>query len=289
MPHPCAIPGRVEVGPFQHGLDTVRVTAAGGQAELVLAGATLVSFVPAGGRELLWTSPRSPWQVGKAIRGGVPLCWPWFGPHAGDPAAPAHGVARLQAWELVESAVLHDGSVAIELALPESPAVRAAAGPGVTARLRLRVGREVTLALTTSNAGPAAVTVSDALHTYFAVADARRTVLRGLAGAPYRDKVRGMAFAVQAGELALAGPTDRVHQPCAEVVELDDGERRIRIAKHGAGACVVWNPWSEKAPAEVAEHWPGFVCVEAANAFESALHLPPGTSHTTVQTFAVLA
>jgi glucose-6-phosphate 1-epimerase len=286
-----AIPEFVTLDAGKGGLPRVRVRNALGAAEIYLDGGHVTSFIPAGGSDLLWMSAQSLFAEGKPIRGGIPLCWPWFGPDPKGLGRAGHGVARLARWTPVSAAQLHDGRTRIDLALDPCPATAPGIDQPFHLDLTVIVGRELDVRLTTVNTGRSALTIDDALHTYFAVHNVRSTTITGLDGIGYVDKVDGGARKVQVGAIAFTGETDRVYLPTTGTTVIDDGARRIRVAKSGSAATVVWNPWTAKAKAMADfgdDEWTGMLCIEAANCLDAPIHLLPGTAHTTTQVIGLV-
>jgi glucose-6-phosphate 1-epimerase len=256
----------------------------GHQAELFLHGAHLTHWQPRGQRPVLWMSERSLFADGRPIRGGIPICFPWFGPHASDPSAPAHGFARLRAWTLEEAERLRDGGVRLRLAFESDERTRALWPHDFRATYEVTVGERLDLALSVENRSGGELVVGEALHTYFAVGDARQIAIHGLHGAAYLDKTRGLQrFVEERPVVALSGETDRQYLSDGTVT-IDDPVlgRRIEVAKGGSGVTVVWNPWSERAksmPDFDPEGWPRMVCVETANSAERVARVAVGATH----------
>lgn len=276
---------RQETGPG--GLPVLRVVNGLGQAEVLLHGAHVLSFQPAGGAPVLWLSGRSPFADGKAVRGGVPVCWPWFGPDQRG----MHGFARYRAWTLAEAAQLADGRTRVILALTADDATRALWPYAFRLELAVTVGRTLDLALTATNTDDMPWSWRGALHTYFAVADVRRASIEGLAGcafvdAPSTGPVRNL---VQDGLVTFFGEIDRRYVDSGCPLVLADGIRRLRVTKAGSGVTVVWNPGAVRAAAmpEIGDLWPGMVCIEAAVCGEGRVDLLPGCAATLRQTIAV--
>ncbi len=246
-------------------------------------GAQVLRWQPAGVEEpVVWVSERARLERGVAVRGGIPVCWPWFGPGRGAaPAEPAHGPVRTALWRLRETNWSADG-VHVSAAL-SSDDVRTPHFPHPY-RLRLDAwfGTQLRVVLTTTNTGAQPVEFEEALHAYLAVGDVRQVHLDGLDGVAYRDKVTA-GDVVQQGPLRLDGETDRVYHSAGPVT-IHDPVLRRRLVVHTAGAAnvVVWNPGAVKAAAvsDIGGGWPGFVCVEAANALADGVTLEPGESHT---------
>jgi glucose-6-phosphate 1-epimerase len=272
------------------GLTRLDVTASGGEAQVYLLGAHVAHWQPGGEQSVLWLSEKSWFEPLKPIRGGVPVCWPWFGPKEGEPNAPAHGFARLAEWA-VESVTREAGDVSVCLLLAGGANEK---WGGFELRHRVRVGRTLTMSLETRNVGREAFTIAEALHTYFRVSDVRNVSVAGLAGVEYIDKVDGAKRKRQGDEpIRFSGETDRVYLNTMGECVLDDAgaNRRIVIAKRGSRSTVVWNPWAAKAarmPDFGDDEWPGMVCVETANADHNAVTVAAGQSHVMEASIAVV-
>lgn len=278
------------------GLDRLVIEAAEGTAHVYLHGAHVTHFQPRGARPVLFLSRKSQFEggaPGKAIRGGIPVCFPWFGPKAGDPAAPSHGFARLLAWQI--DAVTRDesGQVRTVLRLGASDFTRRTFPHDFTALLTVVVGARLHLDLAVRNDGAEPMTIEEALHTYLAVGDARRIAIRGLEGAPYLDKTEGFAPKPGAREpIAIRGETDRVYPDARGTVTIDDPTwgRSVVVEKAGSSTTVVWNPWIEKAKsmADLGEdEWTEMTCVETVNSGAGAVTIAPRATHSMCTTVAV--
>jgi glucose-6-phosphate 1-epimerase len=265
------------------------------EAHLYLHGAHLTHFQPAGQRPVLWLSRESQFASGKPIRGGVPLCFPWFGPHADDQAAPLHGFARLREWSLVEVREAAEGALVARLELSSDEASRRWLAQSFALQLSVTAGRSLHVCLGVANRGEQALRFAEALHTYFAVSDARRALVRGLEGARFLDKTDGGAPKLMGQEpLAIVAETDRVFAGHGGPITIEDPDwrRRLRITRSGSATAVVWNPWVAKAKAMPDfgdDEWTQMLCVESANALDDALVLPPGASHELATSIELLA
>lgn len=252
-------------------------------ATLSLQGGQLLAVTPTGGHPLLYLSPQAVLQPGKAIRGGVPLCWPWFGPHPDDPSQPQHGVARTALWSVLAVAASDDG-FHVKLAGPRHG--------DLDVTLTLTLGRHVELALTTRNLGAAPARLTAALHSYLAVSDVRHITLTGLGGAACLDKLTGQTGHWPDGAWQPAAATDAV-VASGQPLQLEDAgwQRRLAIQSLGSASTVVWTPWAEGA-ARLADlpvdGWPRFLCVEAANTGDDGRTLAPGEVHTLTQQLHIL-
>ncbi len=273
------IPGRVAMAQDKGGLPKINVQSPWSVAEIYLHGAHVAHFQKNGESPLLFVSARSHFTAGEAIRGGVPICFPWFGSRAGEPS---HGFARSATWQLLKTVVAPEGVVTLTFALPQIP--------GRDAWKNLRTEFIVTLAdtltmeLTVANDSCGeSLELENCLHTYFHVGDINQVSLAGLNGLPFDDFAAG-ATGVRRMEndpvLRVAKETNRVYPAHTGAVEIHDASlnRTIRIEKSGSNSTVVWNPWTtQKLPDDFdpAEHQ-NMVCVESGNVKQDKITLAPG-------------
>jgi len=256
------------------------------KGELFLQGAHVTSWHPVGQRPVLWLSGQSNYEAGKPIRGGVPICFPWFGPNSKDKTQPAHGFARITEWQVAGARSNADGAIELHLKTTIDPFLL---------NFHVEFGRELKMTLRTQLSSDAASSASfeDALHTYFVVSDVRSISISGLEGASYIDKVeQGMLKQASGEAITFAGETDRVYLETQTTCDLTDPAlgRVIRVSKTGSASTVVWNPWIDKSKrmADFGDNeWPGMVCIETANVGTSPIELQPGGSHATVCTISV--
>ncbi len=249
-------------------------------------GAHVVEWTPAGGRPGLWLSPLARLDSSAAIRGGVPIVFPWFGAGRSGAMTPAHGFGRLSTWELVSLDRSAD-RVTAEFRLDSGRVTSEEFPYRYEARYTLTAGERLHLALTVDNAGDVPFSYEEALHAYLAVGDVTAVAIDGLAGASYADKVAGPAdpAPVQAGPVRFEGEVDRVYRSTGEVRVVDPVlERVLVVRKSGSRSTVVWNPGPARAAepkaADIgARHWNEFVCVEGGNAGVDAVELAPGARH----------
>ena len=256
-------------------------------AQVFLHGAHVAQWSPAhADAPVLWLSAHSDFREDKGIRGGVPICFPWFGPHPSDPAAPAHGFARLVDWLLVEALESRDGSVTLTFVLDTSERTMPAWPHRCYATYRLSLGTTLAMTLDVENPGSEPFTFEEALHTYCSVHDIATVSIEGLEDTEYLDKVDAFARKRGANEpVRFSAETDRVYlETTATCRIVDPGRSRaISIVKSGSRSTVVWNPWAAKAATFTdfgTDEWRQMVCVETANVGPAAIHLTPGESHT---------
>jgi D-hexose-6-phosphate mutarotase len=273
------IPGRVEIVNDHGQLPLVKIHTPWSAAEIYLLGAHVAGFQKNGEPPLLFMSAKSYFAAGKAIHGGVPVCFPWFGNRDGEPA---HGFTRLAEWQLVKTAATPDGTVTVTLALP------ALSGREAWKSLRtefvVTVAETLTMELTATNESCGETfEVENCLHTYFQVGDISAVSLTGLQGAAFDDFAFGAGGARRNGDTAplrITLETNRVYPDNAATVEIHDEKlkRTIRVEKFNSQSTVVWNPWTtQKMPEDFdqAEHRQ-MVCVESGNVKQNKLSLPPG-------------
>lgn len=266
-------------------------------ATIYLQGAHLAEWHPVGSEPVLFLSEHSAFKTGKAIRGGVPICFPWFGPRSDGGSGPSHGFARVQPWELVFAALMPDSGegdrLQMTFILGPTDLSRSLGYDQFRAVYEVLLGRQLTLRLTVANLGSAPMKFEEALHSYFKVGDIHRAPLTGLESADYLDKRdQGRSKTAVAGPLQLREFSDQVYPANASALAIHDeaNHRLIHIEKQQSETTVVWNPWPEgSAPlADLGpEEWRHFLCVEAANTATDAITLAPGATHTMVLTLSV--
>lgn len=246
-------------------------------------GAHVMEWRPAGHEPVLYLSPESVFRDGKAIRGGVPVCWPWFNAHPSRPELPSHGFARTRVWRL-ESAAGDEEGVRLDFELRDNDATRALWPHAFRLRLSIRLGASLRLGLSTENTGEAAFSITQALHTYIAVRDISSVRVEGFDGASYLDTAGAPAERTQTGEVVFTGEVDRLYASAGPATVVDKtGKRGLHVATSGSHTLVVWNPWIEKAAALKDlpdEDYRRFVCVETANAWRDTVEVAPGQTHT---------
>jgi len=255
------------------GLETLLIDTELARCEIALNGAQVLSFVPrSDGRDLLWCSSGR-LAPGRPVRGGVPVCWPWFAKQDRPPEAIQHGFVRRMRWRVTTCAERTDGQVRVvmQLTAPEDGWPDGLGWPmACTPELEIVIGEALQLSLCTRNAGDAPVTLTQALHTYFRIGDVRRIGLDGLQGLRYLDKLHDFAEFGQDAPWTFDGACDRIYLRSGSRHRIDDPvlDRSIRIESKCSSSTVVWNPGAEGIAAlgdvPLAD-WYQYVCVEAAN------------------------
>jgi glucose-6-phosphate 1-epimerase len=279
-----AIKGQLEFHEGEGGLNVIAIRNQYASAKVLLQGAQLIEWAPLNEPPVIWLSKAATFTPGKSVRGGAPLCWPWFGPHATESAFPAHGFARNAEWRLESTATLEDGRTRLILSLPDNPAMQHYWTHHTSLECRITIGATLELELVTKNMQDSTVTISEALHTYFEVGDVTQVKLYGLEDTEYLDKVGGGQRKIQTGPVTINLEVDRIYLDTRAECIIEDPvlQRRIHINKRGSNSTVVWNPWIEKANrlGDMGENgYLRMLCVESANAAENTITIAPGEVH----------
>jgi glucose-6-phosphate 1-epimerase len=280
------LPDTVRMDSGRGGLQRVTVSTALGEAEVYLHGAHVTHFQPRGQRPVLFMSAKSLFESGNPIRGGVPICFPWFGPREDGRPGPVHGFARLPPWELTGVETARNGAVEIGFRFVSNAATREQWDGEFELSYRVNVGAALGMELRVRNSSGQPIRIEEALHTYLAVSDVRQVSIAGLAGTPYADRVGTPHTETEgAAPIRITGETDRIYMNTRSTCVVDDPgwQRRLVVEKKGSDATVVWNPWIAKAKAMPDfgdDEWPTMLCIETCNVREQAITIAPGQSHT---------
>lgn len=243
------------------------------RGSVALHGAHVMSWQPVDEEEVLYLSPDTEFREGKAIRGGIPVCWPWFNAHPSEPDASSHGIARTRFWDLLEASE-NDEGVTMKFSMTE----------GIwSAEVTVMMGVDLEVLLETRNMNEIPIVVSGALHSYFRISDIEQVRVVQLDGMDYLDCVGEPTMRRQQGDLSFRGEVDAVFDGSQSVLLVDDlSGRTLLIEKSGSPSTVVWNPWVDKAAALgdlPDEDYRKFCCIEAAIANDKAVIVMPGQSH----------
>ncbi|MFZ2781892.1 MAG: D-hexose-6-phosphate mutarotase [Rectinemataceae bacterium] len=275
------VSGRVVFREKVPGIVVARIACGGSTADISLYGAHVLSFRPSGGTETIFLSKQSHFEPGKAIRGGIPLCWPWFGPHPSDANQPLHGFLRLVDWN-VEAAWSGEKTTEISLVTASNEITRARWPHEFRARLDISVGEGMSLELTTQNTDSAPWVSTGAFHPYFRVGDIAQAEVEGLDGVAYQDRLPGGKEGVQKGAVVIQAETNRIYGSGAPKTIMDRKlGRRIAIEQWGCPSTLVWNPWIERSREMVDfgdEEYLEMLCVESVRSAPDAITIEPGES-----------
>ena len=278
----------------QHGeLNCWRITS--DTAELLVAqqGAQILSYQRLGEPPLLWLSEQAIFKQGKSVRAGVPVCWPWFGNLKRNPSAvqamygaeeaPAHGLVRGRDWQLLGIEGSGD-SVRVEFTLPDTQGNLPGWPHNVELTLTIVMAEQLSITLSSYNLDNVPVTISQALHSYFAVSDVREVTVEGVDSLAYIETLANWEQRTQQGDLGFAGETDRIYLQAPEQLSIVDPawNRRIRLTSSGSRSAVIWNPWVGRAaelPDMADDGWQRMLCIETANVWDDVVTLAPGATH----------
>jgi glucose-6-phosphate 1-epimerase len=279
------IAGVLDFAETEHGLVKAAISLDGVTAELFLQGAQVTAWRPSDERPVLFTSPNSAFAPGRAIRGGIPIVFPWFGANRHTPTAPQHGFARTATWRLDGVETAGRGSLTMALSLGDGDVGSAFWPERFRAIYTVTFAQTLSLGLAVQNGETHPIVFEEALHSYFAISDIAQIAISGLAGTTYINKTDAARRKSQpADPITITAETDRVYldTPRQCVVEDRGWRRRIVIEKNGAASSVVWNPWTEKAiaMADLGDPaWRGMVCVECGNIADNEVRLAADTEH----------
>lgn len=270
---------------IEHGFVYAEINNARAHATISTYSGQVLSYRPKNQPDdLLFVSDKAWYEDGKAIKGGIPVCWPWFGPDPDNEGRPAHGFVRNRQWQVTGSESLADGSTKIILSITDSDATRALWPHPFRLDIEITVGDSLKIALVTHNTGDDSITISQALHTYFRVGDISNVSVLGLDGTDYLDKASDGGRKTQTGAVTFSGEVDRIYTDVTGELTIDDASlgRKIRIASSGCSTAVVWNPWAEIA-ASMADlgddDYNRMLCVETANAGPETIAIGAGETY----------
>jgi glucose-6-phosphate 1-epimerase len=270
------LPDNIVIAEISNSLATASVSLYGGH---------VMSWQPkTQTKPVLWISDLVKFQQGKAIRGGVPICWPWFGAHPTSASLPGHGYARITPWELMDVQTIHSGATELKLSLAKSDLSHSHWQAEVHLDLKIIVGKTLELALTTVNEGDHDITFTEGLHTYFQISDIANIRVLGLEGSDYIDLVNHNEVRSQQDAITFDGELGRIFLNNQSTCLIEDPafNRRIRIEKKGSNSTAVWNPGlnvASKMDDLGAVGWRNMVCVESANVLDNTVILKPFESY----------
>lgn len=269
-----------------HCLPCLLITAPSFRAVVALQGAQVLSYQPAGEPDWLWLSPLARFAPGEAIRGGIPVCAPWFGVNRRRPSLPKHGFLRNRPWQWVGVDEGPGDAVQLRLECHSLPTDLAEFEWPFDAELALHFSDHIVMTLRITNRGETPMPLSFAFHSYFRTADLTRVAVAELADKRYLDNTAGLSERVQQGPLHFAGEVDRVYPGVASGLSLGFDGSGLYVDGQGCDTAILWNPGAQLASsmADVGEHYQDYVCLERGMAFDDEVVLSPGTAHRAVMT-----
>ncbi|NIA01364.1 MAG: D-hexose-6-phosphate mutarotase [Planctomycetia bacterium] len=280
---------------IEHGFTYIEINNSKAHATISTYSGQVLSYRPTGQQhDLLFVSEQAYYQDGRAIKGGIPVCWPWFGADPEDRGRPAHGFVRNRQWTTSASESLADGSTRVVLSLVDNDETRAIWPHRFRLDIEITVGDSLKVALVTHNRGDEGITISQALHSYFQVGDISRVRVLGLDSTDYLDKVDDSARKTQSGAVTIEGEVDRIYTGVTGelVIEDDSLGRNIQITSTGSSTTVVWNPWIEVATSMADlgdDDYRKMLCVETANAGPETVAIASGDEYRLEAEFTLTA
>ncbi len=270
----------IELKKLANGFEYIEITNQLAYAKIALQGGHIFHFARHNEEPVLWLSDTSDFEIGKAIRGGVPICWPSFGMN--NPDLPQHGFARVRMWKLINSNESDANTTQITLILNDTKESLGMWNYKFELELKITISDSLTMELTTTNLDEKPFKLTQALHTYFQISDISNISIQGLSGKPYLDALTNK-ICKQNGAITFEQEVDCVYQEVNNEILLVDKNRTITIQNEGSSSCVVWNPWIEKCSRMSGmrdDAYKEFVCIESVNAYDDFKILLPHAKHT---------
>lgn len=272
--------GSVTTKKHANGLEYVDINTPLCKARIFLQGAQIDYFEPVGKEPLLWVSSADDYLPGNGIRGGIPVCWPWFG-MSSNPGFPQHGFARTSIWTL-DSVKMLDDAVEVKFTLAISDSDRQYWPHDTSVELLFRLSETLSVSLTNTNHGDYDVSLTQALHSYFPIEDIHQLTATGFTGSKYIEFGKG-PFTQPQDDVDFSRETDRVYTDLSPVQLLHTSKGIIEVGRENSNSAVLWNPWIDKSQRLSRfndDDYLSMVCLEAANVLEDQVTLAPKESHT---------
>ncbi len=271
----------------ENGLQYLEVDNPLSTATIALQGAHVVGWQPKFQTQpVLWLSSKARFLKGRSIRGGVPICWPWFGAHPTDSTFCPHGFARVIPWRVMDIDATATGATRIILEMIETPEAKRQLSYPYALTITITIGRRLRIDMATTNKADHPFVIGEAFHTYLNVSDITNVKITGMQDCVYADKLLKYERHVEHNPLVFdGGEFDRVFiNHSSDCTVHDKGfNRLIHVSKSGSNTTVVWSPGAEKSAqmgdmGEVDE-WRKTVCVETTNALENMVVINPNRTH----------
>ncbi|WP_137719032.1 D-hexose-6-phosphate mutarotase [Methylobacillus flagellatus] len=269
-----------------NGLRYIEIDNPLAKARIALQGGHVIHWQPKTEKQpVLWLSEHARYVKGRSIRGGVPICWPWFGAHQTDSTLCPHGFARVIPWQLVDSDTTDTGATRLLLQMQETDVTRRQLGYPYVLTMTITVGKRLKIDLATTNKADHPFIIGEAFHTYFNISDVANVKITGLQDYVYADKLKNYQRYVEHEVLTFDGEFDRVYlNHSGDCLLSDPGyKRRIRVSTSNSRSTVIWTPWEEKAHSTgdmgSADEWRNMICIESANAMENMVVINPNRTH----------
>ena len=279
----CSIADQLEFIAGEGGLPMIQVSSSKAKALISIHAGQVLSFKPSNEPEdILFLSKKAFYQSGKAIKGGAPICWPWFGPDPEGQDRPGHGFVRNRPWNVVATEVIGNGDIMVTLGLVDTPETRTIWPHSFILTQEILISDSLNLSLITHNTGNEKFLITQAFHTYFKIGNIAQVKVLGLEGCNYIDKVDNSTQKQQTGPITIDSEVDRIYLGVGNTMTIEDSalSRSIQITSQGCKTAVVWNPW-EKISMEMADledaDYQRLLCVETTNAADDVVEVAPGS------------
>ena len=278
----------------ENGLEYIEIDNDLATAKIALQGGHIISWQPKEqDHPVLWLASNARLQKGRSIRGGVPICWPWFGAHPTDGTFCPHGFARVIPWQLIEAEPTRHGATRLTLQMTETAEARRQLSYPYLLSMTMTIGDTLRIELSTTNKSTYPFMIGEAFHTYFNISDIANATVKGLEDTLFADKVFGYERRLQRGDITFNGEFDRVYLNTTSDCSIEDTgfNRRIRIGTSRSQSTIVWTPWADKAE-QMADmgttnEWRTTICVETGNALDNAVVISPNKTHTMAVEYSV--
>lgn len=278
----------------ENGLEYIEIDNDLATAKIALQGGHIISWQPKEqDHPVLWLSSNARLQKGRSIRGGVPICWPWFGAHPTDGTFCPHGFARVIPWQLIEAEPTRHGATRLTLQMTETAEARRQLSYPYLLSMTMTIGDTLRIELSTTNKSTHPFLIGEAFHTYFNISDIANVTVKGLEDTLFADKVFGYERRLQRGDITFNGEFDRVYLNTTSDCSIEDIgiNRRIRIGTSRSQSTIVWTPWADKAEQMAdmgtTDEWRTTICVETGNALDNAVVISPNKTHTMAVEYSV--
>ena len=284
------IPDNLYFHKTENGLIKIIINNDHAEAEIYLHGANLTHFQPKGEAPVIFNAKETIFSASKTVHAGIPICWPWFGPHPTESAKPQHGFARDLCWKLKSAKMLKTNETEVVLTLKESPQTLELWPYAFELELTFTVGRSLSVSLKTTNRAATAFTFTQALHTYFAVSDIESVQPQGVEGTPFIDYTDAKKEKIETDPLRIDRTINRVYIPTRAACRIIDPllKRTITIEKEGSNSTTIWNPWQESGIHDLpGDAYRKFLCIETTNALSDARTLQRDESSMITQKVSV--
>jgi len=264
-------------------IELIEMENAFGKVKVSALGASVVSYVPVNGCEMIWVSESAIWDGTKPVRGGVPVCWPWFGQSVNE-GWPAHGFVRNAVWQIDEIYENSAGEHVLIMSIESDEMTLDTFPYEFLLELKVVLGEKLQISLITTNTGSEAFEFTEALHTYFAVGNANAIEVSGLEGSTHSDKLTDLPDQFLSAPLVVYPPMDSVFLNHSGEARIQDAgnHRQIVIEKENSASSIVWNPGFENSQPFVDmknDAWPNMLCVESGNVLENAVTIQASEQH----------